>query len=131
MEPLACLSFSNVGGDVAISDLDGDGIPDLVAPVSSAPNGRVDLWIGNGDGTFSFLQGFDTTAINTVSVIISDMDGDGFSDLVTVNRAPEYGLSFLLGNGDGTFQTAQYLGTGKYPNSVAAFDLNGDGNLDP
>ena len=40
-------------------------------------------------------------------------------------------VSVLLGNGDGTFQTAVSYGTGGYqPYSVAVADVNGDGKPD-
>ena len=38
--------------------------------------------------------------------------------------------SVLLGNGNGTFQAKQSLGTGYAPNSVAVGDFNGDGRSD-
>src|SRR5206468_1233709 len=39
-------------------------------------------------------------------------------------------VSILLGNGDGTFQSAIGYPTGQTPNQVTAGDFNGDGRLD-
>ena len=39
-------------------------------------------------------------------------------------------VSVLLGNGDGSFQSAVNYGAGDGPSSVAIGDLNGDANLD-
>jgi len=39
-------------------------------------------------------------------------------------------ISILLGNGDGTFQSAASYRTGTRPFTVAVGDLNGDGQLD-
>ena len=39
-------------------------------------------------------------------------------------------VSVLLGNGDGSFQTAVNYGAGDHPHSVAIGDLNGDGGRD-
>ena len=55
------------------------------------------------------------------------MNGDAKPDLVVPSGAPG-GVSILLGNGDGTFQTlVEYVGGN---NTTAIADLNGDGKLD-
>ena len=63
------------------------------------------------------------------SVAIGDLNGDGTLDLAVANQANT--VSVLLGNGDGTFQTAvnyltQYGTAGAGPLSVAIADVNGD-----
>ena len=64
------------------------------------------------------------------SVAIKDLNGDGYQDLATANSRSN-DVSILLGNGDGTFQTATDYGVGNYnPQSVAIGDLNGDGYMD-
>ena len=68
-----------------------------------------------GDGPFSVATG--------------DLDGDGNLDLAVANYYSD-NVSVLLGNGDGTFQTAANYGAGDGPVSVATGDLDGDGNLD-
>ncbi|MBI5021691.1 MAG: VCBS repeat-containing protein [Ignavibacteriales bacterium] len=64
-----------------------------------------------------------------MSVAIGDLNGDGKLDLAVANEGSG-NVSVLLGNGDGTFQTAKNFNTGTYPRSVAIGDLNGDGFLD-
>ena len=64
-----------------------------------------------------------------VSVAIGDLDGDGYLDLAATNYGSD-DVSVLLGNGDGTFQTAENYGAGSGPFSVAISDLNGDGAPD-
>ena len=39
-------------------------------------------------------------------------------------------MSVLLGNGNGTFQTALFFAAGNSPEAVAVADLNGDGGPD-
>jgi FG-GAP-like repeat len=56
---------------------------------------------------------------------VGDLNGDGKLDLVAST-----GYVFL-GNGDGTFQAGQNIGSvGPEPESVAVGDFNGDGILD-
>jgi FG-GAP-like repeat/HYDIN/CFA65/VesB-like, Ig-like domain/Cep192 domain 4 len=60
----------------------------------------------------------------------ADLNGDGRSDLITVNVNGS--VSVFLGNGDGTFQTERDYVVLKNNDlsSVVAVDLNGDGKLD-
>jgi hypothetical protein len=116
-------------GGIAIGDLNGDGKPDLVFTHGSAfgkPE-AVSVLLGNGDGTFGpaseYLAGFEPG-----SVVIGDLNGDAFPDLVVDSPEPSGGaLMVLLGNGDGSFGPAKNYGGA---NSVAIGDLNGDGKPD-
>jgi hypothetical protein len=59
---------------------------------------------------------------------IGDFNGDGDPDFMFVLRGE---LALLLGNGDGSFQTPQYIMTGDSSLSVAALgDLDGNNTLD-
>jgi hypothetical protein len=63
-----------------------------------------------------------------VSVAVDDFNGDGKLDLAVSNRGSNT-VSILLGNGDGTFQTAINSSVNN-PQSVVAGDFNKDGKLD-
>jgi hypothetical protein len=75
---------------------------------------------------------------NTSSVAVADVNGDGKPDLIITNSyacSPPFCLTgtvdVLMGNGDGTFQTAVSYGAGGSETmSVAVGDVNGDGKLD-
>ena len=55
--------------------------------------------------------------------------GHPYDDFVAANS--DYGIvSVLLGDSSGTLQPASYLSVGSYPWSVAAKDVNSDGNAD-
>ena len=77
---------------------------------------------------------YTTGTINAFSVAMADVNGDGKLDLVVANEtiidSEYYGVSVLLGNGDGTFQNPIPIGLNTSPDFVAVGDLNGDGHPD-
>lgn len=126
---------------VAVADLNGDGKPDVVvtnayASSSNTSNGSVSILLGNGDGTFQAPTSYNSGGDVASSVAIADVNGDGKLDLLVTNYCGDCtnrigAVAVLLGNGDGTFQTAVPYGTGGYQaTSVAVADVNGDGKLD-
>jgi hypothetical protein len=116
---------------VAVADFDGDGHLDLVVTNFTSPDrSTVSVLLGNGDGTFQAARNFSFAGSNPFSVAVGDFNGDGHLDLAVAD-AGYYDLgqnvSVLLGNGDGTFQTARNFPAGSHPSSVAVGDFNGDG----
>jgi len=72
---------------------------------------------------------------NPTVVATGDFNGDGKPDLAIVNAGDPNandpgGISILLGNGDGTFQSAINFDAGNNPGSVAIGDFDGDGKDD-
>jgi hypothetical protein len=124
---------------VAVSDVNGDGKPDLiVAAYGSSPNyfdSSVSVLLGNGDGTFRPAVNYSTGPL-TRSLAVGDFNRDGKPDLAVANygsnahNRTDTSVSVLLGNGDGTFQPAVNYKAGSLPLSVAVGDFNGDGKLD-
>jgi len=63
-----------------------------------------------------------------LSLAVGDFNGDGKLDLAVAND--DGTVSVLLGNGNGTFQSAVTYSIGGQVNSVTVGDFNGDGKLD-
>jgi hypothetical protein len=131
-----------VAQSVAVADVNGDGKPDLVVANACADsncdtNGVVGVLLGNGDGTFQTAVPYSSVGYYGTSVAVADVNGDGKPDLLVVNQATQYEgrsdgvVGVLLGNGDGTFQTAVPYSSGASGSySVAVVDVNGDGKPD-
>jgi hypothetical protein len=122
------------------TDLNGDGKPDLVVSNTfslSASSGSVGVLLGHGDGTFEPAVAYDPGGDATASAAVADVNSDGKPDLLAVNECATLTCSsngsvgLLLGNGDGTFQTAITFDSGApVSNSIAVADVNRDGNPD-
>jgi Bacterial Ig-like domain (group 3)/FG-GAP-like repeat/FG-GAP repeat len=134
---------------IFIADVNSDGKPDVIVAsqyfsVNDLVDGGVAVLLGNGDGTFQPAQSFKSGGGGANFVTVADLNGDGKPDMVVANcskvgedcTTPPWGfptgnVGVLLGNGDGTFQPAVVYDTGgSIAVSVAAADVNGDGELD-
>jgi hypothetical protein len=64
---------------------------------------------------------------------VADLNGDGNPDLIVADEVcfecTAGQVSVLMGNGNGTFQTAVAYPAGIQPHSIAVGDLNGDGQV--
>jgi hypothetical protein len=118
---------------IAVADVNGDGNQDLITANFCLGRKHCDLGVsvilGNGDGTFQRAVQYHTKTTDMGSVALADVNGDGHLDILYSRGTIEYvdNLAVLLGNGDGTFQQAQFYDSGI--NLVAA-DVNGDGRPD-
>jgi hypothetical protein len=122
---------------VAVADLNGDGHLDIV--VANALDHDVQVFLGNGDGSFqaatayslgaSSLGAAGTTAPapSPTALAVADL-GNGHLDIVTANSNTGT-VSVLLGDGTGTFGIPTTLTAGANPSAVALADL-GNGHVD-
>lgn len=108
-------------------DFNGDGRPDLA--VSNSGDNDVDIYLGNGNGTFTASPG-NPIAVGTdpISIVAGNFDAGTTLDLAVANSGSG-NVSILLGNGNGTF-TSSLIAAGTSPSSVTAADFNGDGKKD-
>jgi uncharacterized repeat protein (TIGR01451 family) len=69
------------------------------------------------------------TGVGPTAIATGDFNGDGKTDLVTVNSGANT-VSVLLGNGDGTYRAKVDYAVGTQPASVVVADFNNDGKPD-
>jgi type II secretory pathway component GspD/PulD (secretin) len=141
---------------VAIADFNGDGKPDIA--VANSADGTITLLEGNGDGTFNVPSSTlsDCTETPTTfpsciklppvspggttspSAIVTGAFVHGATNATTGATIEDIAVTdqvnnrvlVLIGNGDGTFQTAVPYPTGTAPVALVAEDFDGDGDPD-
>jgi len=113
---------ADVPVNLAMGDLNGDGIADLVVPNFNSTN--ISVLLGNRDGSFQPLQLFDSGGVFPFDAVVADFNGDGKNDVaVTI---PSGGVSILLGDGLGHLGAPVVLPDGNHPLHIVAADFNGD-----
>lgn len=116
---------------VAVGDMDGDAIPDLVHLAFNHV-----MWVYLGGGATPYAMSIDTpmptiqsTPADFCGLALGDINHDGLLDAVF--NAKEIGVA--IGDGTGGFSSS-YAITGiintNNPSQVVLIDMNGDGHLD-
>lgn len=122
---------------VAIGDLDGDGLPEIISAdsrMSVGDTGYVSIIrnISMGANINFETEIKYTVKYNPVSIAVGDLNNDGKLDIVVANSDSDT-LSILKNNcsiGNIAFILDAELMSGTKPYSVAINDLDGDGKLD-
>ncbi|MGH0030534.1 MAG: FG-GAP-like repeat-containing protein [Myxococcota bacterium] len=149
-EPITRVVFDEdaLGDDVAIRDLrlacaledpDADGLVNLAERAAGTLPGDDDtdddgLLDGDelGTGFFGAEQVIVATADGAQAVSAADLDGDGDLDVMEASQFDDDFTWFDNTDGLGTFDSGTTLpGFSNGAFSIAAFDLDGDGDLDP
>jgi uncharacterized protein (TIGR03437 family) len=123
--PQPAISTGTGLGDLAYTDLNHDGKPDLliVDPASSS----LGVLFGNGDGTFQSPQ-FYLAAAGAGSISLMPLEDSNAAIIVPDNITGNLTLTFA--NSDGIVGTPPLQSLGTQPGGIAAADLNGDNQTD-
>lgn len=128
------INISNTGhaDNILVTDIDGDGKPDLVA--SNFSTGSISVYRNTGSfGNISFAAKVDfTVGSNPGDLACGDLDGDGVTDIIVSNYSSNT-ISVLHNTstiGNISFDAKTDLVTGTNPMELALEDLDGDGKTD-
>jgi hypothetical protein len=114
------------GGPLAVADLTGNGIPDIVMANWNNSSGNVGVLLGNGNGTFRPVV-TSSGPVDPSCLVIADVNKVGTPDLLICSQDS---VAVLLGNGNGTFQPLTSYYVGFCEGGLAVADLNRDGTPD-
>lgn len=122
------IGFVNTPEAVIATDLSGDGLLDFAVASSIGTAGRVDVFLGNGNGTF---QPNVTHLVGDLPLWMTfgDFNDDGRPDLATANFVSS-NISVLIGTGGGGFAPATDTAVGANPMGITTGDFDRDGHAD-
>ncbi|MGA2575146.1 MAG: VCBS repeat-containing protein [Bryobacteraceae bacterium] len=116
-------SYADLPGyeGVAIGDVNGDGIPDLVST-----QGYIAL--GKGNGKFDAPYQYTINEVQQPrNVVLADLRNDGLTDILTSGY---YAVSVLLSEGKGAYEDGIWTSVSGGTSCGVAADFNGDGRPD-
>ncbi len=114
--------------DIAVGDISGDGIKDLVLANYSAYN-KLLRAIEPSAFNSSRAQSVSSDSYITYSIAVKDMDGDGYLDIVAGNW--EGPLRLYLNDGSGGFSSGTSVSSSsRSTTDIAIGDIDNDGDMD-
>ncbi len=124
--------FLNLGpSDIAVADINRDGLLDVVATNELTGPGALTIYLGRGNGDFSTALVYPVRAGNTTpsSLALADVDEDGDLD-VAVTEAGVSTATLYLGDGAGGFVQGVTMTMGLGPKSAKLARLDADTHVD-
>jgi hypothetical protein len=133
LAPRASYDFGSRPASLAVADVDGDALSDLIAtswgflPMKdSSP--IIGIFHNNGAGTFQWSGKLSVVGAPSV-VAAADFDADGSADLALGYDFDDE-LSLYRGLGGGRYAAAEQYATGTSPVALVSADFDRDGRLD-
>jgi hypothetical protein len=120
------ITLGSAAGSLDLADLNGDGRLDLVA----AGGNQVSVLLGNGDSTFSSPSTSLSVPAGVSGVLVGDMNGDGYPDLVIHRANGEEQIAVAFNRGDATFGTVLSFAATNHSSSFAIGPLRKPGLID-
>ncbi len=123
-------------GAISTGDYDGDGVVDLISSDNNTQNNALRLWKNEGNYNFS-SEIIDENFINGLSLVSTDLDGDGSLDLLAASNGS--GIKWYEkddNNGGSTNNEEDFscnliqMGSMNAPSSAVKADFDGDGLYD-
>ncbi len=111
------------------ADFNGDGKGDVAVAATDGgrpyDNGTVDVYLGNGNGTFQNRQEYPVEQVYLLAT--ADVNQDGYPDLIAANGSI---VQILLGTGTGTFTYGNSYSITDGTLGICVGDFDGNGTLD-
>jgi hypothetical protein len=111
---------------VAVDDMTGDGIPDLVA--TDRDVGKIRVYRGDGKGGFGPAVGT-VVGADCISFVLGDFNEDRFGDVALIFDEKDC-VRLFFGDGTGSFPLEGTVETPMAPGAIARGDLDADGHSD-
>jgi hypothetical protein len=130
------LTLNGYAYDLAVGDLNIDGVPDLA--VVDIDKGVIDVLLGKGDGTFTLSPNSPTDTYDLYAAAVADFNGDGLPDIAVTNGLSNNLSIFITqptNSSTATLTGVSVVGTGThYAQGLYPGDANfpaSDSNLVP